>query len=210
MIIIHISTPYNDDYFRMKDCHSIVILLKFLLLVDVLSLTTCVGLVLCYGYLPPQKMTINRLTLLYIILMLGSYGVLSLLCNCLATYGVKNRIKTFLVPYLIFYPMVVAITSIFLTNSVLSYQISAVSLVLPIFISVVISLLWLRFVRFWFVLSTITSRPRGDSLETGESMWSQSSLESPARDTPPPPYDSPPGYEEAVSALPCCQEKERR
>lgn len=193
----------------MKDCHSIVILLNFLLLVDVFGLMTCVALGLCYGYLPPQKMTVNRLTLLYIIFMLGSYGVLSLLCNCLATYGVKKRIKTFLVPYLIFYPMVVAIATIFLTNSVLSSHMSVVSLVLPIFISVVLSLVWLRFVRFWFVLSTLTSRQRADSLETGESVWSQVNLDSPTRDQPPP-YDSPPGYEEAVRAVPCCQEKQLR
>ena len=139
----------------MKDCHSIVILLKFLLLLDLLVLAACVALAVCYGSLPPQKITINRLTLLYIILMLGAYGVFSLLCNCLATYGVKNRIKAFLVPYLIFYPLVVAITTIFLTNTVLSSNISVVTLLLPLFINVVLTLLWLRFVRLWYVLSTV-------------------------------------------------------
>ena len=196
---------------RMKDCHSVVILLNFLLLVDVLSLMTCVGLGLCYGYLPPQKMIINRLTLLYIIFMLGSYGVLSLLCNCLAAHGVKNRIKAFLVPYLIFYPMVVAIATIFLTNYALTFSSHnlVLSLALPMFIIVVLSLVWLRFVRLWFFLSTVTSRRREDSLETGESVWSQVNLDTPVRDQPPP-YDSPPGYEEAVNAIPCRQEKDRR
>ena len=199
----------------MKGCHSIDILLKFLLLLDVLILTACFVLSVWYGSLPPQKKTINRLTILYIIIMLGAYAVLSLLCNCLATYGVKNRIKSFLVPYLIFYPLVVAIATIFLTNSVLSSHISVVTLTLPLFISVALTLLWLRFVRLWYVLSlsTVTATPRqpGDSLETGEAVWSQLDLETPSRERDQPPaYDSPPGYEEAVSSLPCCLEKEMR
>ena len=183
----------------MKDCHSMLILLKFLVLVDVLSLTSSVTLAICYGYLPPQKIPINRLILLYIIFMLGVYGVLSLLCNCLATYGVKNRIKTFLVPYLVFYPLVVAITTIYLTNSLLCSHTSVVTLVLPLAVSVVLSLLWLRFVRFWLLLSTLSPRLGGDGLEVGEAVWSQTVLDTPARDQPPA-YDSPPGYEEALSA----------
>ena len=197
----------------MKDCHSIVILLKFLLLLDLMVLAACAALAVCYGSLPPQKIAINRLTLLYIILMLGAYGVFSLLCNCLATYGVKNRIKAFLVPYLIFYPLVVAITTIFLTNTVLSSNISVVTLLLPLFINVVLTLLWLRFVRFWYVLSTVRARQPSDSLEAGEAVWTQINLDvdmdTPSRDQPPA-YDSPPGYEEAVSRLPCRQEKEMK
>ena len=194
----------------MKDCHSMVILLKFLLLLDLLILAASVALAVCYGTLPPHKLTINRLTLIYIIFMLGAYGVVSLLCNCLATYGVKNRIKTFLVPYLIFYPLVVAITTIFLSNSLFSsLHVAPGTLLLPIFFSVVLTLLWLRFVRFWYVLSTAAPRPAGDNLEIGESVWDQVNLDTPSRDQPPA-YDSPPGYEEAVRSATCCQEKERK
>ena len=104
--------------------------------------------------------------------------------------------------------MVVAIATIFLTNSVLSSHISVVTLTLPLFISVALTLLWLRFVRLWYVLSTVRARQPSESLEAGEAVWSQVNLDmdTPSRDQPPA-YDSPPGYEEAMSGLPCCQEK---
>ena len=196
----------------MKDCRSIDILLKFLLLLDVMSLSACLALAVCAGYMPQHKLPLARPTILYMTVILGGYGVLSLLCNCLASHGVKSCNKVFLVPYLIFYPLVVTTLMVFMINSVLTSVLAAETLLLPLGLSLVLSLVWLRFVRLWYFMSCQTRRSRRDRPQP-DVEWRVVNLETPVRlslgPDQPPAYDSPPGYEEAVSADRRCQARDK-
>ena len=188
----------------MKDCNSIDVLLKFLLLVDVLSLVVSVSLAVCAGYMPQHKLPLPRITLLNLTVILGVYGLLSMLCNFLASHGVKSSSKVFLLPYLLFYPLVVTILTITIINSVLTSALTVETLLLPLGLSLLLTLVWLRFVRLWYLLSTeVTQRPRRGRAEP-DLEWSEVNLQTPVRVSlapeQPPAYDSPPGYEEAVSA----------
>ena len=188
----------------MKNCDSFDILLKFLLLVDVFSLAGCLSLSVCAGHMPQHKLPLPRVTLLDLAVILGVYGLISILCNFLASHGVKSSNKVLLLPYLIFYPLVVTTLAISIINSVLASTITVESLLLPLGLSFLLTLVWLRFVRQWFLLTPVTTqRTRRGRQEPGQK-WSEVNLETPARvsQSPerPPAYDSPPGYEEAVSA----------
>merc|ERR1719397_855264 len=134
---------------------------------------------------------------------LGAYGVLSLVCNCLASHGVKTWKKVFLMPYLVFYPMVVITLTISVILSVLTSGVAVLTFLLPIGCSLLFTLVWLRLVRFWFLMSTIVS---GGGGRRDDVQWIEVNMErsvrlsrSPEPDHPPA-YDSPPGYQEAVSA----------
>ena len=183
----------------MKDCDSFYILLKFLLMVDVISLAGCLSLSVCAGHMPQHKLPLPRDTLLNLAVILGVYGLISILCNFLASHGVKSSNKVLLLPYLLFYPLVITILAISVINSVLTSTITVESLLLPLGLILLLTLVWLRFVRQWYLLIPVTTQRE----EPGQE-WSEVNLETPARVSQtqerPPAYDSPPGYEEAVSA----------
>ena len=62
---------------------------------------------------------------------LGTYGLTSMLCNTLAFYGLRKNNRIFLVPYLVFLPLVLVTIVIFIVKSILSKGLTPELLFIP-------------------------------------------------------------------------------
>ena len=87
-------------------------ILLVLTTIDIFFLVTS-AVIFCTSFIykdPP----FNRKLLLNISAVVGSYGSISSICNCLATFGIKKGRRCFLLPYLAFLPMVISLLFIIL------------------------------------------------------------------------------------------------
>ena len=65
------------------------------------------------------------------VLKSGTYGLTSTLCNILAFYALRKNNRVFLVPYLVFLPLVLVTIVIFIVKSILSKGLTPELLFIP-------------------------------------------------------------------------------
>merc|ERR1712155_111878 len=99
-------------------------------------------------------------TLVNIAVLLATYSLTAILCNCLAVQGLRNDSRTFLVPYLIFLPLVLTSLIVYVVNTVLTRGLSPESLFIPMVLGLVLSVVWLRIVRHWILMGRRRWLPR--------------------------------------------------
>ena len=108
----------------------------------------------------------NRSLLLNVSAVIGFYGSLSAICNCLASYGIKRWRRFFLLPYLAFIPMVMALLFIILFRLVFTNGISE-TLALPLVTCVVLAYIWLKLLKQWSTMSKpLVILPQQEDFET--------------------------------------------
>jgi len=186
----------------------------------ILFLTAVLGLV-SKGQL--QDPPIKRKHLIYACVVIGGYGLLSVICNCLASFGIKKRRRYFLVPYLVFIPMVLSILFIILITSLCTKGVSEL-LAVPVVICLALSYVWVKLLKQWSLMSQIPTDNQQENIDIDRELFSvlavldlsqrQAVIDLSQRnpgetlggvhDDPPPQYEAlevencPPCYEEAV------------
>ena len=190
-------------------------MLVFLLFLDIFALAGAVAITVCVVTMKRDQLPASLTTLVNIAVLLTTYSLTAILCNCLAVQGLRNDSRTFLVPYLIFLPLVLTSLIVYVVNTVLTRGLTPESLFIPMVLGLVLSVVWLRIVRHWILMGRWLPRPlsgpRGRRNRDSEAAMSPgSSLQPPVLATPdhPPEYDHvvnketpPPCYEEVVSEV---------
>ena len=108
-----------------------------------------------------------REQLLYVCAVIGGYGTLSILCNCAATFGINKRSRIFLLPYLVYIPMVISLLIIIIITSAFRVGVSEylVLLIFAIVISLVLSLVWVKVQKQWDMMPQIMIQQDSTDLE---------------------------------------------
>jgi len=126
----------------------------------------------------------NRTQLMYVCAMIAGYGSISILCNCLAYYGIKKGRGCLLIPYLIFIPLV--ITFLFISSITIGFikgvnEFLSPFLGLPVVISLVLSYMWGRLVKQWSIMAHTNTDSRDELLE-GDTASALETIGLPSRD----------------------------
>merc|ERR1712029_734071 len=100
-------------------------------------------------------------TMINMTILLGTYGFTSLLCNCFALHGLKKENRVFLVPYLVFLPLVLTSIVILIVKNILTRSVSPEMLFIPMAIGLILMIVWLKLVRHWFLMSVNLPVPSG-------------------------------------------------
>ena len=183
---------------------SLRVLLVFLLVLDICSIFGCVTIAVCSTQLPPWQLPLDFITMINLSIILGTYGLTSLLCNGLAFYGIRKKNRIFLIPYLVFLPLVLTSLMILVIKNVLSQGITPETLFVPMAIGFILTIVWLKLMRHWFVM-TMSSRGRLPDMESypGRQMFTTA----PGTRIPQTPStpDLPPPYENVVSVKYTCK-----
>jgi len=187
----------------------------------ILFLTAVLGLI-SKGQLQ-QDPKFKRKHLIYVCVVLGGYGLLSVFCNCLASFGIKKRRRYFLVPYLVFIPMVLSLLFIILITVLCTKGVNEF-LAVPVVICLVLSYVWVKLLKQWSIMSQIPTDNQQENIDIDRELASVLAIldlsqrqaiinlsQGNAGETiggvyndPPPRYESlevencPPCYEEAV------------
>ena len=181
---------------------------------DIFFLVTS-AIIFCTSFIH-KDLPFNRKLLLNISAVVGSYGSISSICNCLATFDNKKGRLCFLLPYLAFLPMVILLLFIILVTVVFS-QGFIETLLLSAVMFLVLAYIWLKLLKQWSTMSksllTVSQQQNIEGqLAAAQVIFEQSQGEVGqanggfSRD-PPPKYGSletvgtqcpPPCYEEAV------------
>ena len=77
---------------RVEEFSSMKVLLCCLFVLDVVAITACVILAV-FTSIKPSHLPYSVQTLVNLSVLLGTYGITSLLCNSLAYYGVEKNIR---------------------------------------------------------------------------------------------------------------------
>ena len=136
-------------------------ILIVLIFFDVFSVTT--SFVLLFLGNVTQETIFNSDLLVSISIVLGIYGSLSIICNILACYGITKGKHYFLIPYLVFFPIVISLLGVLLSrllwlNGVNYYYYIA----LPFIASLLLAYVWIKLLKQWAMLrhqSRRTSTP---------------------------------------------------
>eukprot|EP00092_Neocalanus_flemingeri_P040763 GFUD01044379.1.p1 GENE.GFUD01044379.1~~GFUD01044379.1.p1 ORF type:complete len:237 (-),score=34.54 GFUD01044379.1:110-820(-) len=126
-------------------------ILQVVLVFDVFCLLTCAILLVssCFS----TDLPLDRRLQLKVGTLLGSYGLISVVCNVLASYGVRAWRRFFLLPYLIFLPMVLTIMLVYMARLLfITFGINE-AILLPIISSTVMVYIWLKLLKQWFAMS---------------------------------------------------------
>merc|ERR1719369_237756 len=154
--------------------------------------------------------------------VLGGYGLIPAVCNCLASYGIRIWRRVFLLPYLAFLFIVLGMLFIYLIRVFILYRISEY-LVLPVIVILIVGLIWQKLFKQWFMMSKprVAGSPltqqevESQALALAAAMailhMSQSgpTVTGNSLDLPPTYEDlevditAPPGYEEAIHVQAC-------
>eukprot|EP00092_Neocalanus_flemingeri_P040765 GFUD01044381.1.p1 GENE.GFUD01044381.1~~GFUD01044381.1.p1 ORF type:complete len:233 (+),score=48.38 GFUD01044381.1:59-757(+) len=126
-------------------------ILQVLLFCDVFSLTISSTILLILSSFSID-LPLDRKLLLKVCTLLGSYGSISFVCNILASYGVRAWRRFFLLPYLIFLPMVLTIMIVYMVR-LLFIMYGTCEAILPIIFSTVIVWIWLKLLKQWCAMS---------------------------------------------------------
>jgi len=168
----------------------------------------------------PQDPPIKRKDLIYTCVVIGGYGSLSVICNCLASFGIKKRRRYFLLPYLVFIPLVLSLLFITLTTVLCTKGVNEF-LAVPVVICLVLSYVWVKLLKQWSIMSQIPTDNQEENIDIDRELASvlaildlsqrQAAIDLSQRNVveamsndPPPQYESlevqtcPPSYEEAV------------
>ena len=101
----------------------------------------------------------DREQLLLACAVIGGYGTLSVLCNCAATFGINKRSRIFLLPYLVYIPIVISLLIILVITSAVFRVGVTEYLVLNLFaivISLVLSRVWVKVLKQWNMMAQIS------------------------------------------------------
>eukprot|EP00092_Neocalanus_flemingeri_P018376 GFUD01019887.1.p1 GENE.GFUD01019887.1~~GFUD01019887.1.p1 ORF type:complete len:240 (-),score=43.07 GFUD01019887.1:68-787(-) len=126
-------------------------ILQVVLVFDVFCLLTSATLLIssCFS----TDLPLDRRLLLKVGTLLGSYSSISVVCNVLASYGVRAWRRFFLLPYLIFLPMVLTIMLVYMARLLfITFGINE-AILLPIISSTVMVYIWLKLLKQWFAMS---------------------------------------------------------
>ena len=188
-------------FFRCSETTSLRVLLLFLLILDICSLFGCITIAVCSTQLLPWQLPLDFVTMINLSIILGTYGLTSLLCNGLAFYGLRKKNRIFLVPYLVFLPLVLTSLIILVIKNILTRGITPETLFIPMAVGFLLTIVWLKLVRHWFVMSMRTrdtgGRGRSPDIEGFHGYQFPSTVFRTPR-TPSSP-DLPPPYENVVS-----------
>jgi vacuolar-type H+-ATPase subunit I/STV1 len=179
------------------------ILLSCLLFLDLFVIVSCVSISVSISTLHPSQLPTDFVTMINLAILLGTYGLTSTLCNILAFYALRKNNRVFLVPYLVFLPLVLVTIVIFIVKSILSKGLTPELLFIPMAVGLVISIIWLKIMRHWFVLTPDNQILRRRSVSVDPELvrsYVQSLVVNPAPDSPQGPAspDFPPSYENLV------------
>ena len=139
------------------------VLLLFLLIVDICCMFGCITIAVCSTQLLPWQLPLDFVTMINLSIILGTYGLTSLLCNSLAFYGLRKKNRIFLVPYLVFLPLVLTSLIILIIKNILTRGITLETLFIPMAVGFILTIVWLKVIRHWFVMSMMTRSNRGRS-----------------------------------------------
>jgi len=165
---------------------------------------------------PPFK----RKYLIYVCAVIGGYGSLSIICNCMASFGIKKRRRCFLLPYLTFIPMVVSLLFITLITVLCSKGVNEF-LALPVVVCLILSYVWVKLLKQWSIMSQTAADNQIENIDIDSELASVLAildlsqrhlsqrqvgevLGGGVQNDPPPRYESlegdscPPCYEDAV------------
>ena len=128
------------------------LLLLILLFLDIFALLGCVAIVTSVANLRPDQLPLNLSTMINLAILLGTYSLTALLCNSLAVYGLRTDSRAFLLPYLLFIPLVLTSFIVLIVKNCLTRGLSPESLLIPMGLGLVLSVVWLQMVRHWMVM----------------------------------------------------------
>jgi len=184
----------------------------------ILFLTAVLGLI---SKGQTQEPPIKRKDLIYACVVMGGYGLLSVICNCMASFGIKKRRRYFLIPYLVFIPMVLSLLFIILITVLCTKGVNEF-LAVPVVICLVLSYVWVKLLKQWSIMSQIPTDNQQENIDIDRELASVLAIldlsqrqavidlsqrnvgEAFGNNDPPPQYESlevqtcPPSYEEAV------------
>jgi len=193
---------------RSEETSSMKILLSCLLFLDLFVILSCVSISVGLGTLHPSQLPTDFITLVNVAILLGTYGLTSVLCNSLSFYSLRTNNRIFLVPYLIFLPLVLVTIVIFIVKSILSKGLTPELLFIPMAVGLVISIIWLKIMRHWFVMSPEIQVARRVSVDPELVRSYVQSLEATPASPPglasPDLSDLPPSYEDLVPEYSKC------
>eukprot|EP00092_Neocalanus_flemingeri_P103543 GFUD01132527.1.p1 GENE.GFUD01132527.1~~GFUD01132527.1.p1 ORF type:complete len:244 (-),score=55.15 GFUD01132527.1:46-777(-) len=146
-------------------------ILQLLLFCDIFCLITS-GILFFLSSLSKDP-PLNRSLLLQVSGFVGSYGSISAFCNCFASYGIRTWRRSFLLPYLTFFPMVLTILLIYLVSLFYKSGIITgtvlINFVLPLLTSILMVYIWLKLLKQWFTMSrplAVISLPSQQDVES--------------------------------------------
>jgi len=177
------------------------ILLSFLLFLDLFAIVSCVSLGVSIMTLHPSQLPLDLVSMVNLAILLGAYGLTSVLCNALAFHGLRKEKRVFLVPYLVFLPLVLITILIFIVKCILTKGLTPELLFIPMAVGLVISIIWMKVLRHWFILTPDIGGQfsRRDSIDPElVRRYVQSLVSSPASPPIPATPDLPPSYENLV------------
>ena len=137
---------------RREEYSSMRLLLLILLFLDIFALLGCVAIVTSVANLRPDQLPLNLSTMINLAILLGTYSLTALLCNSLAVYGLRTDSRVFLLPYLLFIPLVLTSFIVLIVKNCLTRGLSPESLLIPMALGLVLSVVWLQMVRHWMVM----------------------------------------------------------
>ena len=128
------------------------LLFLILLFLDIFALLGCVAIVISVANLRPDQLPLNLSTMINLAILLGTYSLTALLCNGLAVYGLRTENRVFLLPYLLFIPLVFTSLIVLIVKNCLTRGVNPESLLIPMALGLVLSVVWLQMVRHWMVM----------------------------------------------------------
>merc|ERR1711971_1007808 len=151
---------------------------------DLFVILSCVSISVGLGTLHPSQLPTDFVTLVNVAILLGTYGLTSVLCNSLSFYSLRTNNR------------------IFLVKSILSKGLTPELLFIPMAVGLVISIIWLKIMRHWFVMSPEIQVARRVSVDPELVRSYVQSLEATPASPPglasPDLSDLPPSYEDLV------------
>merc|ERR1719495_1668994 len=155
---------------RIQENTSLRVLLVCLLALDISAVIGCVSAAVVTAILPSFQLPSDKVTMINMTILLGTYALTSLLCNCFALHGLKRENRVFLVPYLVFLPLVLTSIVILIVKNILTRSVSPEMLFIPMAVGLILMIVWLKLVRHWFLMSAIipnlSSAPTGYNFTT--------------------------------------------
>jgi len=155
----------QEQRYRIQENTSLRVLLVCLLALDISAVIGCVSAAVVTAILPSYQLPSDKVTMINMTILLGTYGFTSLLCNCFALHGLKKENRVFLVPYLVFLPLVLTSIVILIVKNILTRSVSPEMLFIPMAIGLILMIVWLKLVRHWFLMSVNLPAPSDSNVD---------------------------------------------
>jgi len=155
----------QEQRYRIQENTSLRVLLVCLLALDISAVIGCVSAAVVTAILPSFQLPSDKVTMINMTILLGTYALTSLLCNCFALHGLKRENRMFLVPYLVFLPLVLTSIVILIVKNILTRSVSPEMLFIPMAVGLILMIVWLKLVRHWFLMSASIPNPSSASTD---------------------------------------------